>query len=584
MIPVAITAWAAVAAGTLCLFLVIVTAIVAGSARGAASTGGALSKVEEGWLLRAPLLPLVLAVVAGLVALYALLLWLAFGAEDFRLPSTANAANPILVAATLIAGVLTAAYAVLRLRAHLLAETRSRLEAHGDERADEKHRSDQEAALVERFSKAVALLSADQTISRIAGAHLILALGDEWPSGAQRCLDVLISHLRGLRENNAIEGDIIPRGLREEVRLIASEISRRMSRGEQRWDVRAGDFSGAALDGLELQDAVQVTSLDFRGALILGELSIPRDSSRDGPLLAGLSCNGDLSIECSPDWTSLDLSSSSVGGSVYLSGEALSAKLTATDLQVSGSLDLVFSSFAVDVMLDGADVDGEIRIGLPSLGAAFGNGEAPVQLSLADATFERLALQRLTRGPRLNLTGAAGMVDLTSSVFPFEVTANQLDASAGLYLRGARFEDALILDGAKVPASIDIDGLVLSESARSALESSDFALRDRILETGLPQASAAGPSPEGGFEWRRAIEPFRKQAGDQLVAELESRLGSIERDLPLDWRSKSSFAAQVSSEVSRAFARADASPGLESQIQSALRALVTPLAASGAAA
>lgn len=578
-----VTAWTAVVAGVLCLLLVGVSLIVTRSRTGLAA-GGASTSAKDGWLLRAPLLPLVVAVVAGLVALYALLLLLAFGAEDFRLPTAASAANPVLVAATLVAGTLTAAYAVLRLRAHLLAETRSKLEAHGDVRADERHRSDREVALVERFSKAVALLAADQAISRIAGAHLILALGDEWPGGAQRCLDVLVSHLRGLRENSALEGDAVPRGMREEVRLIATELSRRISRGGEHWDVRAGDFSGTALDGFELQDAVQVAILDFRDAHILGDLSVPMSSSLAAPLLAGLSCDGDLSIECSPDWTTLDLSSAAVGGSVYLSGEVLSARLTAAELRVGGSLDLAFSEFRVDVVLDGADVDGEIRAGLPSLGAAFGDGDAPVELSLADASFERLSLQRLTRGPRLILSGAVGMVDLASSVFPFEVNANKLDASTGLSLRGARFESSLFLDGAKVPTSIDIDGLVLSDRARSAIESSDFALREQILAMSQPKTSPVAASSEDGFEWRSALEPFRERAGARLMEALESRFSSIDQDLPLDWRNKPSFAAQVASEVSRAFARADGPSDLENQVEAALRSLLTPLASSGATA
>ena len=546
------------------------------------SSNGDPTKTKDAWLLRAPLLPLVLAVVLGLVALYALLLLFAFGAPDFKLPDSATAANPVLVAATLIAGALTAAYAVLRLRAHLLAETRSKLEVHGDERADDRHRSDQEVALVERFSKAVSLLAADQAISRIAGAHLILALGDEWPAGAQRCLDVLVSHLRGLRESNAFENEAVPRGVREEVRLVTSEVCRRMSTDAKSWDVRAGDFSGTVLDGVELKDSTQVAYLDFRGAQILGDLSIPVTSSRAAPLLAGLICDGDLSVECSPVWTALDLSGAAVRGSISLAGDVLLANLTAEKLRVGGSLDLAFSRFSVDVLLDGAEIQEEIRVGLPTLGASFGDGDAPVSLSLVDASFERLAMQRLTRGPRLNLSGAVGVVDLTSSVFPFEVNANQLDASTGMHLRGARFEDALILDGAKVPTTVDMDGLVLSDTARSALESSDFALRDQFLGTSRTEASSTHPTTEHGFEWRGVIEPFRDRAGSQLMDELTSRLSSLEADLPLDWRSKSSFAAQVASEVSRAFARADAPPDLEIQIQSALRALLAPLAASGA--
>lgn len=243
LINLPITAWTAVVSGALCVLLVVVTVLAARSVQRPPSTSGATT-TDDAWLLRAPLIPLVLAVVLGLVSTYALLLLFAFGAHDFRLTATDSRASPVVVAPTLIAGALTAAYAVLRLRAHLLGETRGKLDLHGDARADEKHRSEQEDALVERFSQSVALLAADHAISRIAGAHLILALGDEWPGGAQRCLDVLVSHLRGLRESNSVEDSAVPRGVREEVRLITRGLFFRLSKSEPRWDVRSGDFSG----------------------------------------------------------------------------------------------------------------------------------------------------------------------------------------------------------------------------------------------------------------------------------------------------------------------------------------------------
>ncbi|CAN7310850.1 hypothetical protein LJR045_001621 [Microbacterium sp. LjRoot45] len=212
------TAWAAIICGA--VFAILVGWMLMGSLK---RRSGADS---EPWLLRAPLLRLVLAVVSGLIALYSLLLLLAFGAEDFSLPDKANIASPVIVAATLIAGVLTAAYAVLKFRAHLLSEARGKIDAQEDQRAGDKHRADQEFALIERFSKAVGLLAAEQPISRIAGAHLVLALGDEWTSGTQRCFDVLTSHLRALGENKAIEDDsLFGPGVREEIRLITAELA-----------------------------------------------------------------------------------------------------------------------------------------------------------------------------------------------------------------------------------------------------------------------------------------------------------------------------------------------------------------------
>lgn len=572
-----ITTWTASAAAGCSLVMIVLTVLMTRSARKKLTRIDASIEVGGIWLLRAPLLPLVLAVVFGLIALYALLLHFAFGASDFKLPSTTTGANPVLVAATLIAGALTAAYAVLRLRAHLLAESRSRLEAHGDLRADAKHRSDQEVALAERFSKAVELLAADKPISRIAGAHLILALGDEWPSGAQRCLDVLVSHLRGLRENNTLTDEAVPRGMREEVRLITSEIFRRLSDRGPHWKVRAGDFSGTALDGVELEDGIQLASLDLRGAHILGNLSIPATSSREAPLLAEICCDGDLSVEYSSDWPELDLTRATVAGSIHITGEAPPGELTGTELQAGGSLNLSFDVFRSDIMLDGAEVQEDIRVGLTTLGATFGaEGDAPVDLSLVNASFGRLALQRVTRGPRVNISGAVGVVDFTSSVLPFEVNANRLDASTGLHLRGARFEDALILDGATVPEFVELDGLFLSDTARSAIESSDFSLRDLMLAATRSKPLRQGSTHGAGFDWRSAIEPLRERAGTLLMGELEMRLKTLEANLPLDWRNKPSFAAQVTSEVARAVARADVARDTADEIQMALREVTHP--------
>lgn len=522
------------------------------------------------------MIPLVLAVVLGLVSTYALLLLFAFGAHDFRLTATDSRASPVVVAATLIAGALTAAYAVLRLRAHLLAETRGKLDLHGDARADEKHRSEQEDALVERFSQSVALLAADHAISRIAGAHLILALGDEWPGGAQRCLDVLVSHLRGLRESNSVEDSAVPRGVREEVRLITRGLFFRLSKSEPRWDVRSGDFSGTALDGVELDEVLPFSTLDLREAHIFGSLAIPATSSPLAPLLAGLRCEGDLTIEYAPGWGAVDLSNGSVRGSVSIVGEALAGEFNATGLRAGESLNLSFETFRGDVLLDSLDVQGEVRVGLLELGAAFGLEDAPVDLSLVDASFGLLALQRLTRGPRLNMSGATGSVDLAESVFPFEVTANDLDASSGFSLRGARFGDAFVLDGAKLPEVVDMDGLYLSDYARSAIESSEFPLRARMLGLLQGKASSSATAGHHDFDWRGAIEPLRERAGSKLMKELEGRLTRIEANLPLDWANKASFAAQVASEVSRAVARVGAAPDIERSLQSSLRDLIHP--------
>jgi hypothetical protein len=566
-----VTVWTAATSGALCVVLVVVIIIAAEIARReqAASKGG----VADPWLLRVPLLPLVLAVVAGLISIYSLILLLAFGAVDFQLPAASNVTSPVLVAATLVAGALTAAYAVLRLRAHILAEAKGKLDAHGDERADEKHRSDQEIAFTERFAKSVSLLASDQAISRIAGAHLILALGDEWlrDGAQQRCLDVLVSHLRALRENGSFEDEPGSRGAREEVRLITSEVVRRLSAGGASWSVKAGDFSGAVVADLDLAGLAAFAILDLRDAQVLGDLLIPAEISTSAPKLTGVSCEGDLTVQWAEGWTSLDLSRAEVAGSIALTGKILPGVFSGAHLRTEGDLMLGFESFGGDVILDSAEVAGSAVVGSSELGATFGTEEKPTALSLNGASFQTLQLRHSTRGPQLDLTGATGSVDLSYSVFPFEVTANNLDASTGLHLRGARFEGALVLDEAKAPNTVDVDGLHLSDAARSAIGSSEFSLRDRLLSNGQEVRPANAVERSQFFDWRSAIEPLRKRCGEMLMAELERRLARVDADLPFEWQTRPTFTARIMSEVSRAVAKVEAPESVENALHAALR-------------
>jgi hypothetical protein len=566
-----VTIWTAIASGALCLVLFVLVALNAEFSR--RKQLEVKPSVSDSWLLRAPLLPLVLAVVAGLLSIYALTLHYAFGASDFQLPAAANVTSPVVVAATLIAGTLTAAYAVLRLRAHLLAEAKGKLDAHGDERADERHRSEQEVAFTERFAKAVALLADEQPISRIAGAHLVLALGDEWSrvGAQQRCLDVLVSHLRALRENEEFDDESGSRGVREEVRLITSEVLRRLGEGTPTWDVRAGDFSGAVVADFDISGLSAFRQLDLRGGKVLGELTIHSAASIAAPKLSGLACEGDLTIEWADNWGDLDLSGAELGRSASFTGRTLPGVLNLINLHAESDLSLGFESFDGDVILDFAEIGGCAVVGSSELGATFGTEAKPAVFSLVGASFQEFQLRRSARGPQLDLTDAVGAVDLSHSVFPLEVTANRLDASTGLLLRGARFEGALVLDGATVPSSIDLDGLVLSESARSAVSSSEFALRDRLLEQGQEKAPARTVEQDQVFDWRRALEPVRERLGEPLMKEVEYRLRRIEADLPLDWHTRPPFTARVMSEVSRAVAKTDAPTTAEDELHAALK-------------
>ncbi|WP_155846812.1 hypothetical protein [Arthrobacter sp. 131MFCol6.1] len=504
--------------------------------------------------------------------MYALVLLVAFDAQDFKLPGAANVTSPVIVAATLIAGTLTAAFAVLRLRAHLLAEARGRLDEIGDIRADEKHRSDQELSLAERFSKAVELIASEQAISRIAGAHLILALGDEWPRGAQRCLDVLISHLRGLRQNDSFDNDAVDsRGMREEVYLITREVFRRLRSSDSKWDVNAGDFSGTLLAGVDLTGVGPFNELDLRGARVLDDLVIPRLVSKRAPLMSELACGGDLDLDFAAGWDALDITDASVKGEIRISGLVPFVGVDGTGLRGGQGFRLDFQEFRGNVILDASQIQGEVSIGSAEFGAGFAHGSATLSVSLVDATFGAVALRRLAPGPRLALSRAVGSVDLSNSVFRFEVDASGLDATSGFNLQGARFDEALILDEALLPSSIDIDGLVLSATARSAVQSSEFDLREMLL----------GPMPVAGFQAKHELDPSfvwkeALQSVDYVVEpgfrlELERRLSLLEDELPVDWSKKASFGARVMSEVSRAAAKTEATASSEHAVHTALR-------------
>jgi len=558
-----VTLSAAVTCIGICAVLILVVAI--------AVRKGSSSREDDPWVLRAPLLPLVLAVIVGLVGLYALLLLVAFGAEDFSLPAKANAANPVLVAATLIAGALAAAYAVLRVRAHLLAEARGQLDMTEGDRAAQKHRTDQESALIERFSGAVGLLADDHTISRIAGAHLIFVLGDEWENGTQRCFDVLVSHLRGLRGDAKLDDTDAEgaSGVREEVRLITAELLQRLKSQDKGWGIRLGNFQDAVLGDADFTGVSGLSSLDLSRSRILGDLQLPAKVSAVAPKLVRMVCDGGVEIEWNPSWTELNAASAVVDGNFSLIGERLGGSLNGQELRVSGDLVLGFEEFEGDLLLDDTVVQGEIQVGSKTLRSRFGTGDKQIILSLSASEFARFTLRNSAPGPLLNLSGASGAVDLSESQFPFEVTANKLDASTGLTLRRTRFDDAFVLDGASMPDAIDLDGVHFSTRAQNALESSNFALRNRLIAP--PEKTAIHSDDATLFQWKSAIEGLREKIGANFYSRIEQRMKAVERDLPFDWWARETFTSLIMSEVSRAGAQADAHQGNMKLVKEALQ-------------
>lgn len=566
-----VTSWTAIVCGVLCIVL---TTFVTWKAH----------KVEkrknDPWLLRVALLPLVLAVIFGIVTFYSLLLRFAFGAKDFALPESAGVTSPVLVGATLIAGTLTAAYAVLRLRAHLLAEARGRLDVVEDERANEKHRADREAALIERFAKAVALLADDHAISRIAGAHLVLSLGDEWSNGTRRCFDVLTSHLRGLNEQIDSDDRVLQaaRGVHEEVRLITTELLRRLSSSETSWCVTSGDFQGVILGDADFTGVRSLKELDLTQSRVLGDLRLPAEITAASPRLSGLTCSGDIEIQWNQSWEDLDMRGSVVRGSLTVYGKSLGGSFTAHDLEVIGDVVLSFEEFAADVLMDNAEISGEIQIGSKRLRSRFGSDSKQTSLSLVESSFAGLKLQHSRPGPRLDLTEATGSVDLSYSWFPFKVTANQLHASSGFTLKRTRFDDELVLDRAELAQEMDLEGMRLSERARSAIESSDFVLKERFVAVRdqpapLLKRTAVLEVEEPEFDWPSALASINQQISPSFASRIEERLMDIDKNLPVDWQNKESFLSSIMTRVARAAAQTNASDEDARRVKAALRTL-----------
>lgn len=585
MPELAITLWVAIVSGAISAGAILLVV-----ARVWHTEKNSEESASNPWLLRAPLLPLVLAVVSGLVAVYALILHYAFGAADFQLPDQANITSPILVAATLIAGTLTAAYAVLKLRAHLITEARGKLDASGEERAGERHRNDQEAAYSERFAEAVKLLADDRSISRIAGAHLVLAIGDEWKStGAQqRCFDVLLSHLRGLNLDESFDDEVKSRSRREEVRLITSEILRRLGKDTSGWGISNADFNGAVLTDLDFNGISDLSCLDLRSTHILGHLTIAANVSKSAPRLSGLVCDGDLVIRSGSDWgeeinTALEINDADVAGSVVMSGtpssRTLGMDVLASGLTVGGDLQLDFDIFLGDVILDTASVGGFVTLGSPDRGASFGTFSTiddkpeikPTSVSAVGATFGLFQLRRSRQAARLDLSEASGAVDLTGSIFQVEVTANNLDASAGLRIEDARFESSFILDGATTPDEVDLQGVFFSPMAKAAFKASHFFLSEEFLDHDEEIKFDRPFEDNRAFDWRPVIRPYREQYSADLIDDLEARLERLDASLPVDWHARPTFTAKVMSAVSRAAAKADAPREVELALQRTLR-------------
>jgi len=203
------------------------------------------------WPLGLHVTVVVLAAAATAIAVLALL-WLVLGTPRVR---TAGGLSPgdtyevIKIALTSVGGVGGVVALVVAYRRQHLGEV-----------AEAREHS---RVLIERFGAAATQLGAEQPAVRVAGAHAMARLADEWPQERQMCIDALCGYLRMPFPPDAPNDDQALVAWRRErevrltvLRLIGGHLRDGSASSWQGYDL---DFTGAVLD-----------EADFRGARFTG--------------------------------------------------------------------------------------------------------------------------------------------------------------------------------------------------------------------------------------------------------------------------------------------------------------------------
>jgi uncharacterized protein YjbI with pentapeptide repeats len=138
---------------------------------------------------------------------------------------------------------------------------RKQLVAEGDaRRADAQQFAD-------RYTMAAEQLGAEQPAVRLAGAHAMARLADDWVEQRQTCIDVLCAYLRlpgpdveGIRRaERQVRGTI--------VRVVADHLRKDAAVS---WSVASIDLRGAQLGTSNFSRAAFAGSVDFSGATFIG--------------------------------------------------------------------------------------------------------------------------------------------------------------------------------------------------------------------------------------------------------------------------------------------------------------------------
>ncbi|GAA4966958.1 hypothetical protein HD597_003874 [Nonomuraea thailandensis] len=189
-------------------------------------------------------------------------------------PTGALPPSQLLEVLKLVLGTVAGAGALLAL---VMAYRRQRLAEVANERDERRAREDLARVCNERFATAVGQLGHDGAAVRLAGAHALAGLADDWAPLRQTCIDVLCAYLRLPYEPDP--GPDAPseqklafaRDQRVRHTVIDVIVARLRDGARVSWQGHIFDFSGALFDGGNFSGArFTGGEVNFSGAKFTG--------------------------------------------------------------------------------------------------------------------------------------------------------------------------------------------------------------------------------------------------------------------------------------------------------------------------
>jgi hypothetical protein len=226
------------------------------------AAAGSMTLSILGWVVVA------LAVGAGTSAL---LLWV-FGWPSLPRSTEFTAANTIELLKIVLAVIAGFGGVVL-----LSVNHRKQKVAEGDHRLALRQEEREKSKLLnERFAAAAEQLAHESDQVRLAGVYALAGLADDWDEGRQKCVELLISHLRLAGARGGVVVDTVFRVFRE--RLT----------GDSPWCDVNYDFTGMELINMDFSEST------FRGTVTLDHVTFAGEvtSFTDTVFAGELRCHG----------------------------------------------------------------------------------------------------------------------------------------------------------------------------------------------------------------------------------------------------------------------------------------------------